>query len=96
MSINLIKLHPQYIEHDFKSEYLFRTCSVATNLVTSYHFRSKLYYYVLPFLLAKYGAIPYSLIFHSHSRTATSNATSEYETVPERTSTNEELNIQNL
>ena len=64
MSISLIKLQLQHIELDFKSEYLFRTFSVATDLVTSHQFHSKLCYYAVPFL-ANYGAIPYSLIFTS-------------------------------
>ena len=65
MSINMIKLQLQYIELDFKSEYLFRTCPVATDLVTSHQFHSSfnLCYYAVPFLLANYGTIPYSLIF---------------------------------
>ena len=49
------------MERDFKSEYLFRTCSVNTNLVTSLEFHSNLCYYAGPFL-ANYGKIPYSLI----------------------------------
>ena len=50
------------IERDFKSEHLFRTCSVATNLVTSLEFHSNLSYYIVP-LLANYGTVPYSLVF---------------------------------
>ena len=48
------------MERDFKSEYLFCTCSVATNLVTLLEFHSDLWYYAVPFL-AKYGTVPYSL-----------------------------------
>ena len=47
----------------FKSEYLFRTFSVFTKLVTSVEFYCKiLCYYAVPFLV-NYGAVPYSLIF---------------------------------
>ena len=50
------------IEHDFKSEYLFRPCSVATSLVTSLELHSDLCYYVGPFL-ANDGTVPYSFIY---------------------------------
>ena len=63
MSIKFIKLELQYIELDFESDYLFRTCSVATDLVTSYQFHSNLCDYAVPFLLANYRTVPYSLIF---------------------------------
>ena len=79
------------IERDFKSEYLFCTCSVATNLVTSLQFHSDLCNYVVPFL-ANYGIVPHSLIFTPNSRTATNSATNEYGTVPEWPSRNEEQN----
>ena len=49
------------IERDFRSEYLFRTSSLATNLVTSLEFHSDLCFYAAPFL-ANYGLVPYSLI----------------------------------
>ena len=49
------------MERDFKSEFLFCTCSVPTKLVTSLQFHSDLCYYAVPFL-AKYGTVPYSLI----------------------------------
>ena len=45
----------------FKSGYLFRTCSTATDLVTSLYFHSNFCYYAVP-LLAKYGTISYSLL----------------------------------
>ena len=51
------------IERDFRSEYLFRTCSVATSLVTSLEFHSDLCEYAVPFL-TNYGKVPYSLIFN--------------------------------
>ena len=49
------------IERDFKSEYLFRTCSVTINLVASLEFLSGLSYYAVP-CRANYGTVPYSLI----------------------------------
>ena len=51
----------EIIERDFKSEYLFCTSSVATNLVTSLEFYSDFYYYAVPFL-ANHGTVPHSLI----------------------------------
>ena len=50
------------IKLDFKSEYLFRTLSVQTDLVTSLEFQSDLCHYAVSFL-ANYGAVPYSFIF---------------------------------
>ena len=50
------------IEHDFRNECLFRTCSVANNLVTSLKFHSDLCEYAVLFL-ANLGTVPYSLIF---------------------------------
>ena len=49
------------IDSDFKSEYLFRTCSAATDLVTSLEFHSGFWYFAVPFL-ANYGTVLYSLI----------------------------------
>ena len=63
MSISLMELQLQYIALDFKNEYLFPTCSVATDLVTLHQFHSDLCYYAVPFLLVNYRTIPYSLIF---------------------------------
>ena len=84
LSISLFNMHLQDEQSDFKSEYLFRTCSVATNLVTSlnnpFHFAVLLCYAVL----TNYATVPYSL--HSFS----SNATSEYGIVPERPDRNKE------
>ena len=62
MSISLIKLQLQYIELDFKSEYLLRTCSVATHLVNSHQFHSNLCFSSV-LLLANYGTIPYCISF---------------------------------
>ena len=59
---NVIKfalLRTAIIERDVKSEYLFRTCSDAINLMTSHEFPSDLCYYAVPFL-ANYGTVPYS------------------------------------
>ena len=50
------------IERNFNSEYLFRTSSVNTNLVTSLQLHSNLCYFALPFL-ANCGTVPFSLIF---------------------------------
>ena len=49
-------------KRDFKSQFLFRPCSGATNLVTSFEFYCDLCYYAVPFL-ANYGTVPNSLIF---------------------------------
>ena len=58
-SASLIKT--TIIERDFKNEYLFRTCSVTSNLVTSLEFYSDLCDYALRFL-ASDGRVPYSLV----------------------------------
>ena len=50
------------IKPDFKSEYLFRTCSIANNMVASVELLSDLCYYAVLFL-ANYGTVPYSIIF---------------------------------
>ena len=50
------------IERDFKYEFLFRTCSVANNPVTSIEFPSGLCFYAVLFQ-ANYGTVPYSVIF---------------------------------
>ena len=63
MSISLIKLTTTVVYRAWlKSEFLFRTGSIETNLVTSLQFLSNLCYYALR-ILTKYGAIPCSLIF---------------------------------
>ena len=91
LSISLFKTQLQIIQSDFKSEYLFRTCSVDTYLVTSLKISFRLLsYYVVPFWPTMEQFRIYS--FHSFRSTATSNATSEYVTVPERLSKNEEQN----
>ena len=51
-------------ECDIKSEYLFRTCSIATNPVTSFEFHSDLCLYAVPFLF-NCGTVPYSLFLIS-------------------------------
>ena len=55
-----LQLH--YKELDIKSEYLFRKCSVATDLVTSHQIHSNLCYYAVLFL-ANYVTSPYSIFF---------------------------------
>ena len=70
-------------QRDLKSDYLFRTCSVATNLVTALEFNpihcaTMLYHFgqtrnsciAVPFILC--------------GSTATSSATGDYKAVPER------------
>ena len=57
-----MKLQLRYIDLDFKSECLFRTCCVATDLLTSHQFHSNLCFYAVPFM-ASYRTIPYSLFF---------------------------------
>ena len=79
----------QYTERDFKSEYLFRTCSVATNLVTSLEFNPL----HCATMRCRFGQLQNgSVSTHSihFSRTATSSATSEYVTVPEHIGQNKE------
>ena len=49
------------LQRDFNNEYLIRTCSVATSLVTLIEFPSDLCHYAVPFI-ANYGTVPYSLI----------------------------------
>ena len=49
------------IEHDLKSGCFFRTCSVATSLVTSLEFDSHLFFYAV-LLPANYETVPWSLI----------------------------------
>ena len=79
---------------DFKSECLFRMCSVATGLVTSpKNYSNLLCYYVVPFWPIMEQFCSHS--FPSFSRTATCTATSEYKTVPERPSRNDGPNIRN-
>ena len=54
-------LTTEIIERDFKSECLFRTCSVATNLVTPIEIHSDLCHDAVPFL-ANYRSVPSSII----------------------------------
>ena len=75
-------------EHDFKSESLFRMCSVATNLVTSLEF--------IPILCATtlyhYGRTRNTYVathFILLSSTADSSAAGGYVVVPERFGYNE-------
>ena len=57
---NFAQITTAVIERDFKSEYLFRTLSIATNLLMSLEFRSISCYYAVPFI-DNYGRAPYSL-----------------------------------
>ena len=81
-------------KHDFKSEYLFRMCSVTTHLVTSQELRSHLWYYAVP-SVANYGTVPYS--FNFIPILAPLQAVLEKNgTVPERLGRNEEQDCINF
>ena len=88
MSISLHK-QLQYKQRDFKSEYLFRTCSVSTNLVTSLEFNSTRCATTLcHFGQTRNGSVdPHFILLSS---TVTSSATDSYVAVPERLGQNEE------
>ena len=76
-------------EHDFRSEYLFRMCSVVTNLVTSPEFRPIRCATTLCHIgRTRNGYVATHFILLSS--TAESNATSGYVVVPEGFSQNEE------
>ena len=85
----LVQTQLQRGQSEFKSECLFLTCSIATNMVKSL---------IITFQLLYYNAVPFwptteqfrIQSFHSFSSTATSSATSEYGTVPEWPSRNED------
>ena len=51
----------QFIQSDFKSEYLFRTCSAATYLVTSLNNSFQFVVLLCCVVLAKYGTLPFLL-----------------------------------
>ena len=75
--------------YDFKSEYLFRTCSVATNLVTSLEFNP----IHCATMLGHFGQTRNgSVTIHSIvcGSTATRSATNDHVAVPERSGKNEE------
>ena len=76
-------------QRDFKSEYLFRTCSVATNLVmwlefNPIHCATMLCY----FGQTRSGYV--AILFILRGSTATSSATGDYVAIPERFGRNEE------
>ena len=76
-------------ELDFKIEYWFRTCSFATNLVTSLVFNS----IESATTMCHFGSIPNGSIanhFIFSKSTATSRATGDYVAVPEHFGQNEE------
>ena len=50
----------QYKQRDFKSEYLFRTCSVTTNQVASLEF-NPIRFAEMHSHLAEHGTVPYPL-----------------------------------
>ena len=75
-------------ESDFKCEYLFRMCSVVTNLVTSLEFKP----IRCAFMLCHLGQTGNGYVvtrFRLLSSTAESGATSGYVVVPERFGQNE-------
>ena len=76
-------------ERDFKSEYLLRTCSVATNLATSLKFRPVR----CATMLCHFGQTRNASVathFILLSSTATSSATGAYVDVPDHLEQNEE------
>ena len=76
-------------ERDFENEYLFRMCSVATNLMTSQEFKAILYATMLWYVRRTrngYVATHFILLCSNEQ----SSATSGYVVVPERFGQNEE------
>ena len=74
---------------DFESENLFRTCSVAINLVTSIEFNPIRCATMLCHIRQTWnGSVP--IYFLRRGSAATSNATGDYVAVPERLGQNEE------
>ena len=59
LPIDLLRMQLQFMQNDFKSEYLFRTCSVATNLVTSPNNPFQIAVLLCCAVLADYGIVPY-------------------------------------
>ena len=73
----------QYTELDFKSEYLFHTCSIATNLVTSLEFQPiRCATKLCQFGQTRNGSVATHFILLSN--TATSSATGDYLAVLQR------------
>ena len=62
LSMSLLKMLLQFISSELKSKYLFRTCSVATNLVTSLNNPFKSAVLLCCVVLVTHGTVPYSLI----------------------------------
>ena len=84
----------QQKERDFKIDYLFRTCSVATNLVTSLDFNPiRCATMLCHFGQTRNGSVATHFILLSS--TATSSATGGYVVVPERFGRNEEPTSKN-
>ena len=73
-------------ERKFKSEFLFRTCSVAANLMTLLEFYPICYVVSIWPTWSSYVAI----LFILRGNTATSSATGDQLAVPERVGQNEE------
>ena len=89
MSINSRIYYDYNSERDFKSDYLFRICSLATNLVTSLEFNpTRCATTMCHFGQTWNGSVANHFILLSS--TAESSATSGYVVVPERLGQNEE------
>ena len=92
MPLSLIRLSTTEVYRAWlKSEYLFRTCSVATNMVTSLQIHSDLYYYFVSFL-ANYETISHSFFFTPIVALLQAVLQNENGTVLERPTKNEEQN----
>ena len=93
-----IRMQPQFIQTDFKREYLFRTCSVANDLVTSPSDSFQVAVLLRCVVLAHYETFVFTH-FVNFNRTATGSAasiaTSEYGNVPRRIGQNEKQSSRN-
>ena len=70
-----------FIKPDFKSDYLFRTCSVATNLVTSLYYSL---YLLCDYAVPRWPVMVLLRIYSFSLSYGTCSATTEYGTVPQR------------
>ena len=62
LSLSLLRMYLQFLQGDFKSEYLFRTYFVGTNPVTSLNIPFRFAALLCCVAFANYGAVPYLLI----------------------------------
>ena len=83
------------IERDFKRRFMFRTCSIATKLLTSLEFYSDLFLFswTVSCRIRISSVLPHS---PSDSNAATSSATRENRAIPEWPFRNEEKNSINV